>query len=206
MLTWGRYYWPVALLFMAVVMIGIPETIAIITNPANTLSDYSWDELRVGFVPVHTIAWYVSLAVWLTAIVLLTLHIWWRWSLPESETVTVHGEVLRAVIRGAPDLPAVVDLADDWVSRCPSLAAEECQRSLDVCRLGRGIRELHQGGQAAAGAARSGVDAIADPADREVSLESGGVGTDVVRVCPDHDLEPAGPVQPDVVGGLGVRV
>lgn len=79
MITWGKYYWPVALLFTSVAMFGIPELIALFTNHANTLSEYAWDELRVGSIPLHTIAWYVSLAVWLLAVVILTLHIWWRW-------------------------------------------------------------------------------------------------------------------------------
>lgn len=80
MITWGKFYWPAALLVTAVFLFGIPELIAIITNPANTLSDYAWDELRVGSIPVHLVAWYISLAVWLMFVVVITLHIWWRWT------------------------------------------------------------------------------------------------------------------------------
>ena len=80
MITWGKVYWPVALLFAFIAMFGIPEIYAIITKPANTLSNYSWDELRVGSIPIHTIAWYVSLAGWLAFVVVITLHIWWRWT------------------------------------------------------------------------------------------------------------------------------
>lgn len=78
MITWGRIYWPIMLLVVSVIEFGIPEFIAIITNPANTLSDYSWDELHVGSFPVHTLAWYVSLIIWLSFVVIITMHIWWR--------------------------------------------------------------------------------------------------------------------------------
>lgn len=80
MITWGRVYWPVALLIAAIGMFGIPELIAIVTNQANTLSEYCWDELRVGSIPVHTVAWYVSLVTWLLFVVVITAHIWWRWT------------------------------------------------------------------------------------------------------------------------------
>lgn len=80
MITWGKFYWPVAMLTAFGGMFGIPELIAIVTNQANTLSDYAWDELRVGFIPVHTVAWYVSLAGWLLFVVVITAHIWWRWT------------------------------------------------------------------------------------------------------------------------------
>lgn len=77
---WGRVYWPVAMLVAFIGMFGIPEIIAIVTNSANTLSNYAWDELRVGSIPLHTAAWYVSLAGWLLFVVVITMHIWWRWS------------------------------------------------------------------------------------------------------------------------------
>jgi hypothetical protein len=78
-ITWGRYYWPFFLLAVTVAF-AIPEIYAIITNVSNTLSDYSWQELHVGRIwPVHTIAWYCSLAVWGLFVVVITAHIWWRW-------------------------------------------------------------------------------------------------------------------------------
>jgi hypothetical protein len=77
---WGRVYWPVALLVMSVGFFGIPELIALFTNPANTLSDYAWDQLQVGSIPVHLVAWYISLVVWLLFVVIITMHIWWRWT------------------------------------------------------------------------------------------------------------------------------
>lgn len=79
MITWGRYYWPYAMILVSV-MFAVPETIAIVTNDANTLSSYSWDELHVmnGHIPVNTIAWYGSLAVWLAFTVVITAHIWFR--------------------------------------------------------------------------------------------------------------------------------
>jgi hypothetical protein len=59
---------------------GIPEVTALFTNVANTLSDYSWAELDVTRwnLPVHTIAWYASLIVWLVFVIAITAHIWWR--------------------------------------------------------------------------------------------------------------------------------
>ena len=65
-------------MFAAAGLFGIPELIAIITNPANTLSEYAWDELRVGSIPANLVAWYVSLIVWLLFVAVITAHIWWR--------------------------------------------------------------------------------------------------------------------------------
>jgi dolichyl-phosphate-mannose--protein O-mannosyl transferase len=78
MITWGKYYWPIALIVVSVAMFGIPELIALFTNQANTLSQYSWDELHVSGIAVHNVAWLVSLIVWLVFVVVITLHIWWR--------------------------------------------------------------------------------------------------------------------------------
>jgi hypothetical protein len=77
--TWGKYYWPFALLFASVCLFGIPELIALFTNRANTLSEYSWDELHINGLPVHGMAWFASLVVWLVFAVVITAHIWWRW-------------------------------------------------------------------------------------------------------------------------------
>lgn len=40
-MTWGAWYWPVALVFCAVV-IFIPEAFALMRNPKNTLSNWVW--------------------------------------------------------------------------------------------------------------------------------------------------------------------
>jgi hypothetical protein len=77
MITWGRVYWPVFLL-VASLLFAIPELIAIFTNAANTLSEYAWQELKVGTFPVHTAARWISLIVWLVFVAVITAHIWWR--------------------------------------------------------------------------------------------------------------------------------
>jgi hypothetical protein len=74
---WGNVYWPVYLI-AASVAFGGPELYAVATNSANTLSEYSWTELGVGSIPVHNIAWWLSLAVWWTFVLAITAHIWWR--------------------------------------------------------------------------------------------------------------------------------
>lgn len=78
-MTWGRYYWPYFIILVTG-LFGIPEIIALIVNPANTLSDYSWAELHVGhsYPPLHTMAWLVSLIAWGLFVVVITWHIWWR--------------------------------------------------------------------------------------------------------------------------------
>lgn len=78
-MTWGRYYWPIALIIISV-MISFPEVFALATNHANTLSDYARYELNVSTrLTAHTLAWWASLITWLLAIGTLTPHIWWNW-------------------------------------------------------------------------------------------------------------------------------
>lgn len=78
-ITWGRFYWPYFIILVTI-LFGGPEIFALITNPGNTLSDYSWAELHVGrsYPPLHTIAWFASLVMWALFTVLITWHIWWR--------------------------------------------------------------------------------------------------------------------------------
>lgn len=84
MLTWGRHYWPWFLIISAVWILlafGIPEAIALITKIAthtdNTLSNYSRTELNVSTqMTIHTVAWYLSLIVWLGFAIWATGHIW----------------------------------------------------------------------------------------------------------------------------------
>lgn len=86
MITWGRWYWPDFLIAASVFVVlgfGIPELIALLTQVSthtdNTLSNYSWQELHVTTqLTRHTIAWYVSFITWLSAILILTLHIWFH--------------------------------------------------------------------------------------------------------------------------------
>lgn len=77
-ITWGKYYWPYFFILVSVIFL-VPELIALFSNPANTLSDYSWQELHVtGYVRIHTLAWWLSLIGWLLFVVVITAHIWWR--------------------------------------------------------------------------------------------------------------------------------
>lgn len=86
MITWGRTWWPVFLIISSVWVLlgfGIPETFAFLTQTSthtdNTLSNYSWQELNVStMLTVHTVAWWLSFAVWCMAIFVLTLHIWFH--------------------------------------------------------------------------------------------------------------------------------
>lgn len=80
--TWGRIYWPLALI-AASLLFGPAELIALFTNSLNTLSDYSEYELGILDItghPVnqHTVAWFLTLAVWVLFAVVITLHIWFR--------------------------------------------------------------------------------------------------------------------------------
>jgi len=79
--TWGTYYWPYWIILTSVTF-GIPELVAIFTNYLNTLSEYARHELNVSpHVTSHTIAWYVSVIVWLLFVVVITAHIWWDYDL-----------------------------------------------------------------------------------------------------------------------------
>lgn len=78
-MTWGKFYWPYWIILTSLTF-GVPELIAIFTNVKNTLSDYARYELNVApHVNVHTIAWWISLVVWLLFVVVITLHIWGDW-------------------------------------------------------------------------------------------------------------------------------
>lgn len=77
---WGIIYWPVFLITVSAFFL-IPETIALCTNAANTLSDYAWNQMHVGLSfgnGPHTVAWWLSLVAWILFAVLITGHIWWR--------------------------------------------------------------------------------------------------------------------------------
>lgn len=76
--SWGQFYWPYFLILVST-LFGVPELIALFTNVANTLSDYSRLQLHVGAAfagQVHTIAWWASLIAWLLFAVVITVHIW----------------------------------------------------------------------------------------------------------------------------------
>jgi hypothetical protein len=78
--VWGNWYWPVGLTVVAVAF-AVPELFALFTNVNNTLSDYCWRELSVNVAwghGRHTFAWWASLALWVSFVVAITGHIWWR--------------------------------------------------------------------------------------------------------------------------------
>ena len=77
MITWGREYWP-AFLTVTSLSFAIPELIALFTNVKNTLSDYSWAELGIvnNHIPVHSVAWIISLTAWVLFVFIITAHIW----------------------------------------------------------------------------------------------------------------------------------
>lgn len=76
--TWGPSYWPWFLIIVAAAFLA-PEIYALITNSANSLSDYAWGQLQVHDgqrFDQHDAAWLLTLGVWITAAVWLTWHIW----------------------------------------------------------------------------------------------------------------------------------
>lgn len=80
MTYWSNIYWP-WFLGVTFVLFIIPETYALITNAANTLSEYCWRELDVTHAlefSSHSVAWWGSLIPWLMFAVIITLHIWFR--------------------------------------------------------------------------------------------------------------------------------
>jgi hypothetical protein len=79
MMTWGKTYWPVALIVASLAFL-VPEIYALVTNYRNTLSQYAWQKLNVTpHVNVHTVAWTVSLVTWVLFAIIITLHIWGHW-------------------------------------------------------------------------------------------------------------------------------
>jgi len=79
-MLWGNWYWPAWLSAMSLLFIPA-ELFALLTDPANTLSDYCWRELgisRATEITIHGAAWWASLIAWLVFVGLITAHIWWR--------------------------------------------------------------------------------------------------------------------------------
>lgn len=77
--TWGHAYWTVFLLVTSALLIPA-ELYAVVTRPANTLSDFSWYEL--GVYPgekffAHNAAWFLSQGVFLVLTLWLWAHIWY---------------------------------------------------------------------------------------------------------------------------------
>ena len=77
--TWGKYYWPVALVVM-LLEFGVPEYYAIRTNVYNTLSDFSrWQLAEFPGEPLlsHDWQWFASQALFLVFSVWIIGHIWY---------------------------------------------------------------------------------------------------------------------------------
>jgi hypothetical protein len=80
MITWGRVYWPIAM--VGVFLFFVPaELYALFTNANNTLSDYSWHELDItkAFeISGNGVAWWASFISWIIFVIIISLHIWYR--------------------------------------------------------------------------------------------------------------------------------
>jgi hypothetical protein len=87
-MTWGLWYWPLALITVAVVaglMFFPAEIYAVVSNHSNTLSDYSRYQLGLTTAlgketRLHTVTWWITFLVWSGFIVWITGHIWYvKW-------------------------------------------------------------------------------------------------------------------------------
>lgn len=77
-MTWGRAYWPIVLTVITL-LIMVPETIALITNVNNTLSDWVWRALHVTRDQQEwTAAHYLVFGVWVVVQSWLTWHFFFR--------------------------------------------------------------------------------------------------------------------------------
>lgn len=81
MITWGREYWTYYLIAAGSLFAG-PEIYALLTNAANTLSDYSRYELGAHFTVSgqvfqhYNVAWSLSLLAYVILSIELVRHIW----------------------------------------------------------------------------------------------------------------------------------
>ena len=83
-MTWGHWYWPMALLVSAIVAGGLffpAEFYALFTNHNNTLSDFARTELDIttafgSQTRLHTAAWWTTFLVWDGFVIWITGHIW----------------------------------------------------------------------------------------------------------------------------------
>ena len=84
MITWGHWYWPIALIVVSSVvgLLFFPaEIYAAFTNMSNTLSDFARYELNLEtatgkLTHLHTWAWWLTLTVWSGFVVWITAHVW----------------------------------------------------------------------------------------------------------------------------------
>jgi hypothetical protein len=76
--TWGKLLWPIWLTLVTLTFL-VPEIYALITNANNTLSDWIWRLLNVSRNQQDwTAAHFLVFGVWLTLVVWLTFHFFFR--------------------------------------------------------------------------------------------------------------------------------
>lgn len=75
---WGKVYWPLWLTVVTLSLLG-PEIYALATNANNTLSDWVWRQLNVTRNQQDwTAAHFLVFGVWLTLVIWLTFHFFFR--------------------------------------------------------------------------------------------------------------------------------
>ncbi len=77
---WGERYWPVWLIVVLCTFLG-PEIYALVTNSANTLSDWIWTILHVRSAqsPLKwSAAQLLTFGAWCVLVWWLTLHFWFH--------------------------------------------------------------------------------------------------------------------------------
>ncbi|HEY3718358.1 MAG TPA: hypothetical protein VGL39_27865 [Jatrophihabitantaceae bacterium] len=80
-MTWGRHYWPFALLAVLLIILG-PEIYALATNWENSLSYWVWTQLRVQDgepLGAHSVLWFFTLVAYLGLVGWLGPHLWLKW-------------------------------------------------------------------------------------------------------------------------------
>jgi hypothetical protein len=79
--TWGKDYWPVALIALALVIM-VPEVIALITSDQNTLSFWVWDQLHATTrepMSQWTATHFLFFGLWDVLMIWLTWHFFLHW-------------------------------------------------------------------------------------------------------------------------------
>lgn len=79
-MTWGRWYWPPALIVIGLIIFG-PEIYALATNSYNTLSNWVWTTLQVTRnEPVHdwNATQFLTLGLFVMVTSWLFFHFWFH--------------------------------------------------------------------------------------------------------------------------------
>ena len=80
-MTWGRVYWPVALVTLLGVIL-VPEAVALATGYRNTLSYWVWTQLHATArepMSQWTAVHFLFFGGWLVLVVWLTYHFFLHW-------------------------------------------------------------------------------------------------------------------------------